>query len=81
MLLMKSIHDPRYIEMINHLKQVRKSQKISQDTIADRLEIDRTHITKTETFVRRLDFIELCDWLEALEYDLGEFLREIGKLK
>jgi transcriptional regulator with XRE-family HTH domain len=81
MLLMKSIHDPRYVEMINHLKQVRKKQKISQDILADRLEIDRTYITKTETFVRRLDFIELCDWLGALEYDLGEFLREIGRLK
>ena len=81
MLLMKSIHDPRYVEMINHLRQVRKSQKISQGTLADRLEIDRTHITKTETFVRRLDFIELCDWLDALEYSLENFLREIGRLK
>ena len=78
---MKSIYDPRYIELINHLKQLRKAKKISQSTVAQYLDIDRTHITKTETFVRRLDFIELCDWLEALEYELGDFLRDLGRLK
>jgi len=34
-----------------------------------------------ESFVRRLDLIELCYWLDALEYDLGNFLRDIGRLK
>lgn len=77
---MKSIHDPRYIELITHLKQVRKAKKISQSTVAKHLNIDRTHITKTETFVRRLDFIELCDWLDALDCTLEDFLKEIGKL-
>ncbi len=81
MVAMKSIHDPRYVEMINHLKQVRKTKRVSQDTIAQRLGIDRTHITKVETLVRRLDFIELCDWLDALNYKLEDFLREIGRLK
>lgn len=77
---MKSIHDPRYIELITHLKRIRKEKKISQGDVANYLNIDRTHITKTETFVRRLDFIELCDWLEALGYDLETFLKEIGRI-
>ena len=78
---MKSIYDPRYVEMINHLKQIRESKKISQDTVAQHLGIDRTHVTKTETLVRRLDFIELTDWLNALDYDIGDFMRELGFLK
>ena len=78
---MKSIYDSRYIELINHLKQVRKAKKVSQSDLAELLNIERTLITKTETFVRRLDCIELCDWLDALEYDLGDFLRDIGRLK
>lgn len=77
---MKSIHDPRYIELITHLKQIRKEKKISQSEVATHLNIDRTHITKTETFVRRLDFIELCDWLDALDYKLEDFLKEIDRL-
>lgn len=77
---MKSIHDSRYIAMITHLKQVRKANKISQETLALRLNVDRTIITKAETFVRRLDLIELCDWLEALDYSLEDFLKEIGRL-
>jgi transcriptional regulator with XRE-family HTH domain len=77
---MKSIHDPRYIAMIAHLVQVRKSKHINQEVLAERLGIDRTQITKVERFIRRLDIIELCDWLEALEYDLETFLRETGRL-
>jgi len=77
---MKSIHDPRYIELINHLKQARKAKKISQSELAERLKIDRTNITKIETLVRRLDFIELCDWLDALDCTLEDFLKEIGRL-
>jgi len=61
--------------------RVRKPKSINQDYVAQHLGKDRTHITKTETFVRRLDFIELCDWLEAMDYDLGDFLRETGRLK
>ncbi len=78
---MKSIHDPRYIEMIHHLKRIRKSNDISQDSLAKSLGIDRTHITKTETFVRRLDFIELCDWLDALGYSREAFMRENGRIE
>lgn len=78
---MKSIHDPRYVNMINRLIQVRKTIKVSQQDLADRLNIDRTLITKTETFVRRLDFIELCDWLDALEYNVEDFLRDVGRIK
>lgn len=78
---MKSIHDPRYVEMINHLKQVRKVKKIGQEALAEKLSFDQSHVSKIETFVRRLDFIELCDWLDALEYSVEDFMREIGKLK
>lgn len=77
---MKSIHGPRYIELINHLKRVRRAKKINQSTVAEFLNIDRTQVTKIETLVRRLDFIELCDWLDALDCNLEEFLKGIGRL-
>lgn len=78
---MKSIHDPNYIAMVNHLKQVRKSKKISQLDLAVRINWDNRDISKVESFVRRLDLIELCYWLDALEYSLEVFLRETGWIK
>ncbi len=81
MAAMKSIHDPSYIAMINHLKQVRKSKAVSQLDLAARMEWDNRDVSKVESFVRRLDLIELCYWLDALEYSLEDFLREIGRLK
>jgi hypothetical protein len=77
---MKSIHDPRYVEMVNHLKQVRKGKSISQVDLGERMGWDQRDISKVESFIRRLDFIELCDWLTALEYDLEDFMKEIGQL-
>jgi len=78
---MKSIYNPDYIAMIDHLKQVRKSKKVTQGTLAEKIDWNHRDISRVENFVRRLDLIELCHWLDALEYDLGEFLRDIGKLK
>ena len=80
MATMKSIHDPNYIAMINHLKQVRKSKKVTQVDLAKSMEWDNRDISKVESFIRRLDLIELCYWLDALEYDLEDFLRETDKL-
>jgi transcriptional regulator with XRE-family HTH domain len=81
MAAMKSIHDPNYIAMINHLKQVRKAKKVNQVDLAALMEWDNRDISKVESFVRRLDLIELCYWLDALEYSLEDFLKKTGWLK
>ena len=78
---MKSIYDPNYIAMIDHLKQVRKSQGITQMTLADSIDWNHRDISKVENFTRRLDLIELCYWLDALQYDLETFLKDIGRIK
>ena len=77
----KSIYNPDYISMIDHLKLVRKDKKVTQVALADSIDWNHRDISKVESFVRRLDLIELCYWLDALEYDLGDFLRDIGRLK
>ena len=70
-----------YIVMIDRLKEIRKSQKVTQVALAEIMEWNHRDISKVESFVRRLDLIELCYWLDTLEYDLGNFLRDIGRLK
>ena len=77
----KSIYNPDYIAMIDHLKEIRKSKKVTQVALADSIDWNHRDISKVESFVRRLDLIELCSWLDALEYDLGDFLRDIGRLQ
>jgi len=34
---------------------------------------------QVESFIRRLDLIELCDWLDAIGYSIDDFLKEITK--
>ena len=78
---MKSIYDPNYTVMIDRLKEIRKSRKVTQVALAEAMDWNHRDISKVESFVRRLDLIELCYWLDALEYDLGDFLRDIGRIK
>ncbi|EPH33302.1 hypothetical protein L293_0902 [Acinetobacter gyllenbergii CIP 110306 = MTCC 11365] len=34
----------------------------------------QSYVSKVEILERRLDMIELCDWLSILEQDLAKFL-------
>ena len=74
---MKSIHDPRYVSMIKRLKRLRKERNVSQVVLAERLQWKQQDISRVESFVRRLDVIELYDWLKALGMRVEDFLREV----
>ena len=74
---MKSIHDPRYVSMIKRLKRLRKERNVSQVMLAERLQWKQQDISRVESFVRRLDIIELYDWLKALEIKVEDFLEEV----
>ena len=76
---MNSIHDPRYIKMVQLLRKIRKDKGITQVELSSLLSWTQQDISRTESRVRRLDFIELCDWLDALGYDIKEFLKDLGR--
>jgi transcriptional regulator with XRE-family HTH domain len=65
---MSTIYDPRYIKLIEHLVVVREAAGITQNSLADSLELDQSTISKIEGLEQRLDIIELQDWLTALSY-------------
>ena len=75
---MTTIYDPRYIKLIEHLEKVRKDAKISQATLAAALGLEQPIISKVESFDRRIDIIELHDWLTAIGYSHKKFLQEVG---
>ena len=70
---MSSIHDPRYIGLIHCLISIREEQNITQVEVASSLKKHQSYVAKVENLDRRLDIIELHDWLKALNIQLTEF--------
>jgi len=71
------IHDPRYQRLAALLVELRKAKGLLQQDVADRLGRTQGHVSRVESGARRVDFIELLEYLEALEVDLHEFVDRI----
>ena len=73
---MSSIHDPRYRNLIKALIQTRELKKITQVQLSSSLKKQQSYVAKVENFERRLDVLELHDWLHVLEISISNFLDE-----
>ncbi len=71
---MSSIHDPRYRKLIQKLIAIRELKKITQVQVASSLKKPQSYVAKVENFDRRMDIIELYDWINALDADFNTFL-------
>ena len=71
---MSSIHDPRYKKLIKELIKIRELKNITQVELATTLKKPQSYIAKVENLDRRIDVLELHDWLSALDKPIGEFL-------
>ncbi|NUG52825.1 helix-turn-helix domain-containing protein [Acinetobacter lactucae] len=71
---MRSIHDPRYQDLIKKLIELRESKKVTQVELARRLNKPQSYVSKIEILERRIDVIELIDWLKVLEIEIADFL-------
>lgn len=49
---------------------------MTQVELARRLEKPQSYVSKVEILERRLDVIELMDWLKLLEVELTNFLNQ-----
>ena len=78
---MKSIHDDRYHRMIKHLIACREQRKVTQEVLATQLGRVQSFVAKVENLDRRLDVVELADWLKVLNISLFEFLAEFDWAK
>lgn len=74
---MKSIHDPRYILFIELLTQTREAAQITQTELASRLKKPQSFVAKVENLDRRIDIVELGDWLRALGVVPQEFVARL----
>ena len=71
---MRSIHDPRYQDLIKKLIELRESKDVTQVDLAQRLGKPQSYVSKVEILERRLDVIELTDWLNVLDTKISNFL-------
>jgi len=73
---MSSIHDPRYIKLIHDLVVIRESKKVTQVELASSLKKPQSYVAKVENLDRRIDVLELQDWLNALDVSIISFLEK-----
>lgn len=71
---MSSIHDPRYQKLIKQLVSLRELKNITQVQLASSLKKPQSYVAKVENLERRIDVIELHDWLK----NLGEVLTALN---
>jgi transcriptional regulator with XRE-family HTH domain len=71
------IHDTRYQKIAILLTELRKKRGLLQQDLADRLGRPQAFISKVESGGRRLDLIELLDFLRALDMDPHEFIEQV----
>lgn len=71
---MRSIHDPRYQNLIKKLIELRESKNVTQVELASRLKKPQSYVSKIEILERRIEVIELCDWINALDENIAIFL-------
>lgn len=73
----KILHSRHNEIFLQKLKRTRKNKRLRQRDLADLLGRHQGLVSKVERGERRLDVIELRDWLAALEIDFIEFLSEL----
>lgn len=69
---MHSILAPRYQYL-----ELRESKNVTQVELARRLNKPQSYVSKVETLERRLDVIELIDWVNVLNEDYSIILKLI----
>ena len=74
---MRSIHDPRYQDLIMKLIELRESKNVTQVELARRLEKPQSYVSKVEILERRLDVIELYDWLNSIDVKITDFINQL----
>lgn len=75
---MKTIHDDRYQALIRQLVAEREQRSITQTVLANALARPQSYVAKVENLERRLDIVELADWLKILGVEREEFMRHFG---
>ena len=70
----KSIFDKRYADMIDEFVKLRKDKELTQRDLAKLLHVSNCCVARIETRERRVDLIEIIDYLRALGLSNAEII-------
>lgn len=72
---MSSVHTSEYQELLRRLRRARESAGLTQVQVAARLRRPQSYVSKSEAGERRIDAIELLEFLRLYGSDPAVFLR------
>jgi transcriptional regulator with XRE-family HTH domain len=72
-----SRHNDRFLEL---LRSTREASRLRQTDVANRLGLGQATISKVESGNRRLDVVQLREWLGALDVDFIQFMQQLDDL-
>lgn len=74
---MSSVHTSEYQELLRRLRRARESAGLTQVQVAARLHRPQSYVSKSEAGERRIDVIELLEFLRLYGTDPAAFLRAL----
>lgn len=75
--MQKFIHSEQYGIFLVHLRAARREAGITQAELARLMDWIQADVSKVENGIRRLDIIELRNWLTALGIDVKGFMNDL----
>lgn len=74
--MQKTIYSRENRLILKLLRELRAARGLTQAELAKRAKMLQSDVSKVETGVRRVDFVELRHWLIALDLDMATFAAE-----
>jgi transcriptional regulator with XRE-family HTH domain len=74
------LHDKGYAHFVGQLRICRERVGITQAQLATLLNVPQSYVSKCEAGTRRLDIIELREWLNALQLPFVDFVVSLDSL-
>jgi transcriptional regulator with XRE-family HTH domain len=74
----RSLHSKQYAVFLSQLRAARAAAAVTQVELAARLAVDQAVISKSERGARRLDVVELLEWLNALGVEPAQFVSSVA---
>lgn len=76
----KSLYSRQNDLFLDLLRRKREANRLRQADLASRLGVGQPTVSKVESGDRRLDVIRLHEWLDAMDVEFLEFMKELNEL-